>query len=152
MVAIAAVILLVIVVLIALGDLVLPGTPAPAPVTIQQVNFTILQGTNSTGANWFGPSHFSYSPVNHTLGYPFQVKAGGGFSIPVVLENFDNATHTIYSVTAGAPFTFITSKPLLPSSLMPLQDSAVLDMNFTAPNSPGSTLVLFVTLDALPPG
>jgi hypothetical protein len=149
-VVVAVAVLVVIIALIGLGYLVLPGTPAPAKITLEQVNFTIVQGTNRSGANWFGPSHFSYAGLQN--GYPFKVASGGTFNISLVLENFDSADHSIYSVSAATPFVFHTSTPVLPAVVLGDTDSAVLQMTFSAPNSPGATLTLFVTVNALPPG
>jgi hypothetical protein len=116
---------------------------------VTSVRFTLLQGTNASGFGWFGPNIINYTGIVN--GYPFTVAAGAAFSVPLVLENFDNRTHTIYSVTAGTPFTFTSSTPTLPASLLALEDSAVLQLGFIAPSNPGASLTLFVTVNALPP-
>jgi hypothetical protein len=148
-VAIVVVVLVILLALIAEGILVIPGASPPAPVTVSSVQFTLLQGTNQSGYGWFGPSNFSYTGVAN--GYPFVVAPGGGFTVPLVLENYDSVNHTLYSVQAATPFTYTGSSPPLPVSVYAHQDDAVLQLSFSAPSSPGESLTLFVTVDFLGP-
>jgi hypothetical protein len=148
-VAAAVTVLAVLLILIAAGVLVLPGTAAPTPVSVISVQFTILQGTNSSGNPWFGPSMFSYTGLAN--GYPFSVAPGGGFSVPVTFENYDDAPHTLYSIDVQSPFLFAGSSPTLPQTLRALQDDAYLLIYVTAPSTAGASLTLFVTINALPP-
>ncbi len=103
-VATAATVLVVLLILIAAGALVVPGTSSPAPVSVTSVQFTILQGTNASGNPWFGPSTVVYTGLAN--GYPFTVSPGGGFSVPITFENYDSSPHTLYSISAAAPFSF----------------------------------------------
>lgn len=148
-VAVVAVVLAVLLILIAFGFLVLPGSAPPAPVTISAVQFTLLQGTNASGNGWFGPSTFTYTGIYN--GFPFHVSPGGSFSVPVILENFDDNPHTLYSVSVQPPFLFESTSPALPQTMVALQDDALLTIYAKAPSSPGETLELFVTINALPP-
>ena len=154
-VGIAAVLLVVLLSLIALGVLVLPGGSGPAPVTVTAVDFTLQQGTlsrpcgNASEPGWFGASTFMYTGV---AGNPFVVVApGGSFSVPLELENYDNNPHTLYSVQADAPFTVTSTSPTLPANLYACQDDALLEIYFTAPTTAGATLTLFVMVNALGP-
>ncbi len=151
-VAVAAAVLVALLALIALGVLVLPGTPGPAPVSVTSVQFTVLQGTNASGNGWLGPSSFSYSGVVN--GYPFDVAPGGTFTVSVTWTNYDSNPHTIYSVSVAAPFAFSRTTPALPATLSANQDDALMQIYVVAPNgssAAGASLTLFVTVNALPP-
>jgi len=149
--AVATVILVVLLALVGLGVLTLPGTPPPPLVKIQEVQFTILQGRNASGLPWFGPN-FTYSGVVNN--YPFYATPGGNFTLPVTLYNFDNVNHTVYSMAPSPPFIFGGSSPALPWIVQPVvksDDSGNFDLTISAPNSPGDTLTLYITINALPP-
>ena len=148
-VGVTAAVLVVLLVLIWYGVLVLPGAPAPAPVSVTSAQFTLLQGTNASGNGWFGPSAFSYSGVVN--GYPVNVAPGGTFSISVTWTNYDSSAHTIYSISVAAPFTFVRSSPSLPATLYGLEDDAFMQIYVSAPNSAGLSLSVYVTVNALPP-
>ena len=150
-VAVATVILVVLLALIGLGVLVLPGGAPPAPVKIQEVQFSILQGRNSSGLPWFGPN-FTYSGLVNN--YPFSVAPGGNFTLPVTIYNYDSVNHTVYSMSPSPPFTFDSSSPSFPWIVQPVaksDDSGNFDLTITAPNSAGDTLTLYITINALPP-
>jgi len=147
-VAVVAAVLVTLLVLIAMGTLVLPGS-TPAPVTVNAVQFTLLQGTNASGQGWFGPDTFVYTGAVN--GYPFHVTPGATFSVPVEWQNFDGSPHTIYSISAAAPFTFVSTSPSLPATLAAYQDDAFMQIYVTAPSSAGATLTLDLTVNALPP-
>lgn len=148
-VAVTAAVLVALLVLISIGVLVLPGAPAPAPVSVTSAQFTLLQGTNASGNGWFGPSSFSYSGVVN--GYPFSVAPGATFSISVTWTNYDSNPHTIYSISVAAPFAFVRSSPSVPATLYGLEDDAFMQIYVTAPNSPGASLSVFLTVNAIPP-
>jgi hypothetical protein len=148
-VAIGALVIVALLILIAVGVLVLPGTAPPAPVNVSSVQFTLLQGTNASGYPWFGPYTFTYTGLAN--GYPFSAPPGGTFTIPVILENYDNATHTIYDVTVGGPFTLKGTSPALPLTSPALDDNIILNLTVVAPSNPGATLTMFVTINLLPP-
>ncbi len=149
LVGVVAAALAVLLVLIALGILVLPGTAPSATVNVTAVHFTILQGTNqTTGLPWFGPSPFNETgPAN---GYPLSVAPGAAFSVPVVLTNNDHVAHTLYSVGGTSPFTVTGTNPGLPVSFPPGEDE-IFVISLTAPSGAGATVVLDITLNALPP-
>lgn len=134
--------------LIAAGILVLPGA-SPTPVNVTSVEFYLVQGTNASGNPWFGPSPIIYSGAANSL--PFTVAPGASFSEALSLENFDNAPHTLYSISAAAPFKYVGSSPALPVVVPALEDSALMDMTFTAPSTPGASVVLVATLSLVPP-
>ncbi|MGI0155251.1 MAG: hypothetical protein ACREDE_03860 [Thermoplasmata archaeon] len=134
---------------IAAGILVVPGHSTPAPVQVSSVQFTLVQGTNASGNPWFGPSPVIYQGIQN--GYPYSISPGKSFTVPLVLENFDTQSHTIYSISAAAPFTFTGSDPAAPVLVPAGTDDALLQLTFTAPSSAGSTLTLFVTINFLGP-
>jgi hypothetical protein len=121
-----------------------------APFIVTSVQFTILQGANSSGLPWFGPN-FTYSgSVNN---YPFSVAPGANFTLPVLLYNYDNVNHTVYSMSPSSPFTFVKSTPAFPWIVQPVDrsdDSGTFDLVMQAPRIPGDTLTLFITINALP--
>jgi hypothetical protein len=145
-VAIATIVLLVLLSLIALGYFVLPGAAPPAPVKVSQIDFTLDQGTNASGYGWFGPNTFTYTGIAN--GYPYSVAAGAAFTVPLILENYDDNPHDIYSIQVEAPFTLTGTTPILPATVAALQDDASFQLDFRAPSSPGATLTMFVTIDA----
>ncbi|MGC2359526.1 MAG: hypothetical protein WA691_04390 [Thermoplasmata archaeon] len=145
-VAVATIILLVLLSLIALGYLVLPGAAPPAPVEVNQIDFTLDQGTNSSGYGWFGPNTFNYTGIAN--GYPYSVAGGAAFTVPLILENYDNNSHPIYSISVEAPFTLTGTTPVLPVTIPALLDDASFQLDFRAPSSPGVTLTMFVTINA----
>jgi hypothetical protein len=144
----AAGVLAVLLVLIAAGVLVLPSTSPPSPVTINSVQFNIVQGTNASGNPWFGHSPVIYSGTYN--GTPFSVSPKATFNETLSLDNYDSAPHTIYSVSAFDPFTFVSSHPVLPAEVPADEDSAPLTMTFQAPSASG-TYVLIVNINTLPP-
>lgn len=148
-VAVVAAILVVLLVLIGLGDLQLPGTTSPAQVSVTAVQVTFQQGTTADGSGWLGPNTRVLTGAAN--GYPFLVAPGGSFSIPLELGNNYTSPVTLYTITAGAPFTFASSLPALPATLKALQDDALLQIFVNAPSSPGASLVLYLTINALPP-
>lgn len=138
----------VLLVLIGAGVLVLPSGSTPARVTVASANFDLVQGTNASGKPWFGPSPIVYSGAVN--GFPFTVAPGGSFSLALSLDNYDDAAHTLYSVTATAPFHYVSSSPGVPVVIPANEDSALMDMVFTAPSTGGTTLTIQVTLDLEP--
>ncbi len=145
-----ALVLVVVISLIAAGVLVLPGTPAPSPVTVTEVTVNVLQGKNASGDPWFGPSPFNYTGVAN--GYPYHVSPGASFTIAVSLNNVDRSNHTIYSIIAAPPFTLIGCHPNpdpTPVIVPALSDDVFFQLSFTAPNSAGASLGLNVTFNAL---
>lgn len=147
-VAAAAGVVVLLLILIAVGYLVLP-TKSAATVNITSTHYTILEGTNASGGFWFGPNTLSFADFN---GYPTNLTAGSTFGIPFVLWNHDSANHTIYTVTVNAPFTFVSSNPLLPRPIQAGADNANFVFSVKVPNSPGASLALNVTINALIPG
>jgi hypothetical protein len=148
-VGVAATVLVVLLILIAAGVLVVPGTASPSPVSVSSVQFTIEQGTNKSGNGWFGPNTITYTGLAN--GYPFRVAPGDGFSVPITFENYDSAPHTLYNITVQPPFAFAGSSPTLPQTLRAYQDDAYLLIDVTAPSAPGATLTLFIFINAIPP-
>jgi hypothetical protein len=150
-VAVATVILVILLALIGLGVLVLPGTAPPPPVQVQEVQFTFLQGDNASGLPWFGPNFTYEGAVNN---YPYSVAAGTNFTLPVIIYNYDNVNHTVYSMNPSPPFTFEKSEPTLPWVVQPVDkvdDSGIFDLTIQAPNSPGKLLTVYITIDAIAP-
>jgi hypothetical protein len=151
-VVVGAVILVILLVLIAVGVLVLPGQGPAAPVKVQVVCVSWLQGTNSTGAPWFGTSKYCFGGVANNL--PYSSAAGSVVNIPIPVLNYDTVSHTIYSVQVGPPFTLQRTSPPLPFVVASYTTNPEgIDgglMTFVVlPSTPGAALGLNVTINAL---
>ncbi|HXQ79067.1 MAG: hypothetical protein WB788_03730 [Thermoplasmata archaeon] len=147
-VAAVAIVVAVLLVLVAIGDLRYGGSPnSSATLTVTRVQWTILQGTvnGSTSSGWFGPSHFNYTGAD---GYPLQTQSGGRFTIGVVLSVYGGSPRPIYSILAGSPFSVTSCHPSLPVTV-PVDDDAGFDFTVQTPNSPGAFFALNITLNAL---
>ncbi len=148
---------IVLIVLIGFGYLALPSK-SPAPVTIAESQFTILEGKNASGGYWFGfnqanltivnADQYNYSGLN---GYPTTVQPGATFGVVVVLWNHDAQNHTVYSVDVSPPFTYVNSDPAIPVSVPAGYDSAGFTFTVQAPNDAGASLTLVMTINALLP-
>jgi hypothetical protein len=143
----AAAVVVLLLVLIALGYLVIPTSPS-SPVRITATEYTILEGTNSSGGYWFGPDSLSYPGFN---GYPGNFTPGSTFGVPIALYNYDSQNHTVYSVAVNPPFKFVGSNPPLPCVVPAGEDSANFEFTVSVPNSPGASLVLSVTINTVSP-
>jgi hypothetical protein len=164
---VATVVVVVLVALVGLGYLVLPSS-TPDPITISGTHYTILEGTNSSGAYWFcfpspGSSYatgfcekgytagtcaelacnFSYPGVN---GYPTTVAPGSTFSVLLVMWNNDTVAHTVSSVVVGPPFTGVRSDPPTPIGIPAGSDDANFEFWITAPSDPGASLAITITI------
>jgi len=147
-VAAVAVVVAVLLVLVGVGDLRYGGSPSTsATLTVTRVQWTILQGTlnGSTTTGWFGPSNFNYTGAD---GYPLQTPAGGRFTVGVVLSVLGGHPRPIYSILAGSPFSVASCHPSLPVTV-PIDDDAGFDFTIQTPNTPGASLALNITLNAL---
>lgn len=131
--------------LIGVGVLVLPSSASPT-ITISETRYTILEGTNASGGNWFGPDQLSYPGLN---GYPTSVPAGSSFGVPIVLWNHDSANHTVYSVSVAPPFTYVRSDPALPISVPAGEDNANFEFTLLAPTGSGGSIAVAITINAL---
>ncbi len=142
-VAVAALVVALLVVLIALGILVLPSSP-PAKVTVNSVHWTLEQGTTGHGSGWFGPSQFNYT----SGGYPIEVVPGGTLDVVWTFSNFDASSHSVVSITAGAPFVTVTSQiqPALPTAVPGGTDDGSLLVPVEVPNDAGAALTLSLTV------
>jgi len=147
-VAAIAVVVVVLLVLVGVGYLRTGGSASStATLTVTRVQWTILQGTinGSTTTGWFGPNSFNYTGPD---GYPLQTPAGGRFTVGVVLSVLGGHSHPIYSILAGSPFSVAACHPSLPITV-PVDDDAGFDFTIQTPNSPGASLALNITLNAL---
>lgn len=133
-VVIAAVVVAALLVLIGLGYLSLPSSP-PKHFEVTGVHWAIIEGTNSGGLPWFGPSQFNYSAAD---GYPIDIAVGGTVAIPWAFSNFDSENRTIFSVVAGAPFTVVRCNPGLPTIVPSGIDDALLSVIVQVPSASGS--------------
>jgi len=143
----ATVAVVMLVALIGLGYLRLPQ-PTTAPISITGTQYTILEGRNSSGGYWFGPSTLDYPGVN---GYPTSVSPGATFGLPIVLWNHDSLNHTVYSVLVGSPFTLVRIVPSIPIVVPAGYDDANFEFWVTAPSDPGASFVVTITINALTP-
>ncbi len=151
-VLIAVGLLVVLLGLVAAGVLRVPASGPAAPVKIQVVCVTILQGTNATGYPWFGPSPFCMSGIGYNL--PYSSAAGSTVNLPIPILNLDTNNHTLYSVQVGPPFTLQQTLPPLPYEVdsfiyNPEGIDGGLMVFVTLPNSPGLSAGVNVTINAL---
>jgi hypothetical protein len=151
-VIVGASVLIVLLGLIAAGILALPAQGPPAPVKVQVVCVSWLQGTNSTGYPWFGPSNYCFGGVANHL--PYTSPPGSVVNIPVPVLNYDTASHTIYSVQVGPPFSLQQTVPPLPYVVTSYTTNPEgIDgglMTFVIlPSTPGLALGLNITINAL---
>ena len=147
LVSAAAALVAVLVALIATGYLVLPSASPSQPVTVTGLSVTLVQGTNASGGEWFGPSHYGYSGIN---GFPYTIGAGQSFQIPITLENYDNASHTLSRVVAASPFHTLGCSPNVPVPVPALEDDATLEVTVGAPSTSGLSTVLNLTIYFVP--
>jgi len=151
-VILGALVLVVLLVSIAAGVLVLPGTGGSKPITIQEVCVKIQQGTNSSGAPWFGASAFCLTPAGSHL--PFTSAAGSVVNVPIPILNYDTVAHTIYSAQVSPPFSVQRTSPALPYVVQPISSNPEgidggLMLYVQLPSTPGLTSGLNVTINAL---
>ena len=148
-VAAIAIVVAVLLVLVGVGDLRYGWSisNSSATLTVTQVEWTILQDyiNGSTTTGWFGPSHFNYTGAD---GYPLQTPSGGQFTIGVVLSVFGGYPRPMYSIFVSSPFSVASCHPSLPITV-PVDDDAGFDFTIQTPNSPGASLALNITLNAL---
>lgn len=144
----AAVVVAALLVLVATGVLRPSSAPSTDPVTVSEVHWTIIQGTvpGNSSQGWFGPNEYNYT---HAEGYPLEVAAGGTFTVSWVVSNVGGASHTVYSVAAGAPFVVVSSHPALPLAVPAGEDDATFVFTIQAPNSPGGGFALSLTVTAV---
>ena len=153
----AAALVAVLLVLIGLGILVLPSS-SPAPVSVTETNYTVLEGKTAYGSYWFGiiESGFNASFTDRLSfpgfnGYPGNLAPGGSFGVDVLLWNNDSTAHTVYSVSVAPPFIYLTSDPTLPIPVPAGADNAAFTFTVRAPNTPGASYALNLTINALNP-
>lgn len=146
LIAIAAIVVVILLVLIAIGILRLP-TPSPPQVTVNSAQWQILQGNTSFGFGWFGPS---VRNVTDSDGLPITVNSGGSFVMTLVISNLDKVNHTIYSVTAAAPFRVSGYVEGVGTEVRPGSDEWPVEVNVVAPTvSSDATYSLELTMNAL---
>jgi len=147
LIGIAAIVVVVLLVLIAFGILRFASASTPN-VTVDSAEWQILQGNTSFGIGWFGPSSRNISDAD---GLPVTVASGGTFSMSLSISNLDSVNHTIYSVTAAAPFR-VTGYITGVGVVRPGSDEWVVSVYIAAPSvSSDSTYALALTVNALYP-
>jgi hypothetical protein len=146
--AIAVGVLVLLLVLIGVGYLRLPSAPAPT-MTVSEVKWTVLQGTNSYGEAWFGRGVFNYTPAT---GWQTNYAAGSTFTVNWDITNYDNVDHTIYTVTVNAPFLIQKTGVPLPMNVMVGDEGNPLLLYVTTSGSQSGTFTLDITVNALGPG
>ncbi len=135
--------MILLVALIGLGTLRLPSAP-PSSVTVSQVDWTILEGTTSTGHGWFGPGSFN-STVSD--GFPLTVAAGGSFVVAWAPVNLDVSPHTVSYASVNAPFTVDGTAPGLPCTVPVGDDPTPFGFTIGVPTSASGAYVLDITLN-----
>jgi hypothetical protein len=151
-VVVGAAVLVILLSLIAAGVLVLPPANPSAAVTIQEVCVTLQQGTNSSGAPWFGPSPFCLNPAGSHL--PFTSPPGSVVNVPIPMLNYDTMAHTIYSAQVSPPFSVQRTSPALPYVVQPITTNPEgvdggLMIYVQLPSTPGLASGINVTINAL---
>jgi len=110
----------VLLVMIGLGYLILPANP-PTTVTISEVRWTILQGTNPNGRGWFGNSPINETPPAESL--PWTTDSGSLVKVAILLLG---GNHTIYNVTSlTSGFTVVSTTPAMPCAANGVDDFAL---------------------------
>jgi hypothetical protein len=148
-VVVAIVVVVVAIVTIpALRSLVFGGSsPGTSPtngsgefhLTVTGVEWTLSQGKTSQGNGWFGPS-----PTYTNSGFPRTFSPNNVFSVTLVLSNYDDVAHTIYTVVGVAPVSVTSTTPTLPVGVPAGTLSFTLQVTFQV-----STLASNETLEAM---
>ena len=150
-IGVVAVIVVVLLVLIGTGILRLPAS-SPSTVTVTGAQWNILQGNTRDGFGWFGNST---RYANDSDGLPLTVNSGQTFGMSLTLSNLDDQNHTIFSVTAGSPFTVVSTRPVIGTSAATViagSDDWVITVTLRAPSvSSDTSSSLTITLNAIPP-
>jgi hypothetical protein len=150
LVVVAAVVVATLLVLVGMGVLVLSSNSSPSPVTVTSVHVQIAQGMTPSGTPWFGQTWVNLTTP--AQGYPYQVSPGQSWSVGLLLVNFDNATHTVYRVTASPPFTVAGTHPGVPCAFPGGSDEGTFLVYVTAPSTPGVTYSVNLLVSAYASG
>lgn len=145
----ATTVLVVLLVLVGIGYLRLPSTPGPS-VTVSEVEWNVAQGQTSQGRGWFGPSQFNYTSASGWQSPTFE--AGSQLEVTWALVNYDNVTHTIYSVSVSAPFALSGTLRSLPMIVNIGDEGNLLAIYVSIPSSASGPYSLTITVDALGSG
>lgn len=145
--AVVTTVLVVVLVLIALGDLRLATSSSSGPsVTVSAVDWTVEQGTiASENQGWFGPSQFNYTPAHGWV--PPTYPTGEKFLVTWQITNYDNASHVIYAVSVDSPFTCVGTQFPLPMTVVVGDEGGTMGVWVTS--SQGGRFVLSIVVDAL---
>ncbi len=143
LVAAVAGLVVLLVALVGFGYLRLPSAPPPS-VTVSQVDWTVLEGTTSTGIGWFGNSSFNYTLAE---GFPLAVTAGSSFSVVWTTMNWDSSPHTVSYVAVSSPFTLERSTPGVPITAAAGDDDVGFSFTIGVPSSASGSYVLDVTVN-----
>lgn len=136
-------------VILAVVLFVLPsGAPAP-PVTVEQFDWTIEQGSWMDGNHtepWFAEQYVNQS--GQLWGYPLQVPAHGTFNATFVLIVTASFNVPLCNVTVNPPFQVVSTFPHLPAPMERGEDNPVwIDLFVGA--AAGATVSGVGVLDAL---
>lgn len=128
---------------------VFPSGGSPPPVTVEQFDWTVLQGTWMDGNHsepWFAEQYFNES--GELWGYPFQVPARGTFNISFILIVRASFNVPLCNVTVDPPFQVVSTFPRLPALMERGEDNLfVVDLFVSA--AAGATVNGVGFLDAL---
>ncbi|HLM91549.1 MAG TPA: hypothetical protein VK424_05810 [Thermoplasmata archaeon] len=144
--SIALGVLVLLLVFIGIGYLRLPAS-SPSTFTVEEVRWTIEQGTIANGQGWFGLGEFNYSRAAGF--FPPTYDSGASFQVAWALVNYDHVNHTIYSVTVNSPFTLVGTKYSLPMPVVIGDDSRPLGLTIGSPSSLTGPVVLEITVNTL---
>jgi len=140
-------VIVVLLVLIGSGILVRPSSSGTT-VTVDEVEWVILQGTTRGGFGWFGPSYINVTAAD---GLPATVASGGTLTLSVILANVDSSNHTVSMVTVSPAFRVAGTTPHLPASVVSGADNWDLAVTLVAPSVSSDTTYanVILTVDAI---
>jgi hypothetical protein len=126
-----------------------PAVAPPPDVTIQQFDWTIVQGTwvlDNHTKSWFVEQYINQS--GELWGYPFEVPAHGTFNVSLVLVVYAPFDVPLCNVTVNPPLQVVSTYPTLPARMDGGEDN-LLQIALSVDASSGATVSGLGVVDAL---
>jgi hypothetical protein len=124
-----------------------PKTAAPVPqLTLESLNWTILQGNSTMPAPWFAEASINQS--GSEFGFPYVTPAGKAFNDSLVLVNILLVDVPVCSVTVEPPLFILATDPSVPFFAEKSEDN-LLVLTILVDASAGTTIRGFGTVSAL---
>ena len=126
-----------------------PAVAPPPDVTIEQFNWTIVQGTwtlDNQTKPWFVEQYINQS--GQLWGYPFDIPARSAFNVSLVLVVYAPFDLPLCNVTVDPPFKVVSTYPSLPARMDGGEDN-LLQIALYVDASSGATVSGFGVIDAL---